>query len=486
MASRSDALVFEFLEHACIFSGDELDVAAKWRRAERLRARHPEIATASIHTAVVCGELDHALALLREDPGLVKARGGPQMWEPLLFVCYGRLPYDRAAAHSVAIARLLLDAGADPNAFFVTCDDWRLRFTALTGVMGHGEMDQPEHPRAVELARLLLDRGANPNDSQGLYDTHLRGDDTKWLELLFEYGLDENDPINWHADDADAAKSGADRAGTILDYLLAQAAAKGHVRRLRCLLEHGADANARSIYDDRTSYQAALVAGRLDVADLLLRHGAGRDPVQGGDAFVSACSLGNRDEAMALAREHPEYLEQGDPLVEAAAAGRYEAVRLMLELGMSPNTPDRHGRRALHVACEDERMARLLLDRGADPRARCHGDTATHWARLAGNAEMARFHATHSRDLFDAVMAGHVELVAELVSASPSSASEPGSGGMTALHVLPDDPERARPIVAMLLANGADPTATNDEGRTPAQQLEAEGLDTIADLLPGR
>jgi ankyrin repeat protein len=477
----SDTRIAEFLEHACIFSGELLDVPAKWRRAERILARHPEIATADIHTAVVCGELDHVSALLAADPTLVTKAGGPQQWPPLLFLCYGRLPNERAAASSAAIAELLLDAGADPNSFFVTRDKWRLRFTALTGVMGRGELNQPEHPRAMEIARLLLDRGASPNDSQGLYNTHLVGDDTRWLELLFSFGLDENDPVDWHATDDATTKPGAQ--GTILDYLLPQAAANGHVRRLRCLLERGADANARSIYDDKTCYQAALVAGRLDVADLLLRFGASRDPLVGRDEFLAACSLGDRGKAMALLRHHPEYLSPSDPLIEAATAGRYELVKLLLELGMDPNAPGRHAHRALHAACGDPRISRLLVDHGADPRARCFGGTPTSWARMAGNGEMARFHATHSRDILDAVMAGHVELATQLLNEDPARAHARSPSGDTPLHLLPEDPERARRLIDLLLEHGAEPSAKNNAGITPAQKLEAEGLDTIADLL---
>ncbi|HET6584722.1 MAG TPA: hypothetical protein VFG69_14795, partial [Nannocystaceae bacterium] len=158
-----EALLGEFLQHACIFSGGALDFPSKWRRADRILARHPAIARANLHTAVVCGDLEHATALLARDPELVTGRAGPQAWEPLLFACYGRLSDPRVARHSVAIAELLLDCGADPNTF---CVVGGLRFTALTGVMGQGEMSAPEHVCAEELARLLLDRGASPNDSQ--------------------------------------------------------------------------------------------------------------------------------------------------------------------------------------------------------------------------------------------------------------------------------------------------------------------------------
>jgi ankyrin repeat protein len=477
VVTNQDELVDELLERSCIYSGDLLDVPAKWRRAERLRARHPEIATATIHTAAVCGELDHVVRLLREDPGLVSAIGGPQGWPPLLFVCYARLPHAPAAENSVAIARALLDAGADASASFVSRDPWRLRFTALTGVMGGGEMNQPEHPCARDLARLLLDRGVSPNDSQGLYNTHLVGDDTDWLELLFEYGLDEGDAIAWHAEPGDDP-------GSILDYLLAQAAARGHAKRVRCLLERGADPNARSVYDGRSCYQAALVAGRLDIADLLLRHGADRERLEGRDAFASACNIGDRAQALALVRAHPEYLATTDVLVDAARGGRHGVVRLLLDLGMDPDVPDKHGLLALHAACEDARMSRLLADFGADPCARCFGASATAWALLAGNTEMARQHAVRSRDIVDAVMAGASDLVSELVTEDASRVCTRTRTGDTLLHLLPDDADAARRIVEILLARGADPTAKNAAGLTPAQKLDADGVEPPASLRP--
>jgi hypothetical protein len=63
---------------------------------------------------------------------------------------------------------------------------------ALTGALGRGEQDQPRHPHAFALARLLLERGADPNDGQALYNNGLAGsalDDPAHLELLVEFGL---------------------------------------------------------------------------------------------------------------------------------------------------------------------------------------------------------------------------------------------------------------------------------------------------------
>ncbi len=478
LALTPTGLLDELLQNACIFSGGPLDVPAKWRRAERIRVLHPELATASIHTAVVCGELRHVEALLRRDPSLATKPGGPRGWEPLLLLCYGRLPNPRFAEHSVAIAERLLDAGANAGTSFVH-PDGDLRFSALTGVMGHGEMDQPEHPRADELAGLLLSRGANPNDSQGLYNTHLGDDDPKWLALLLAHGLGPRDPTNWVTDPAELAK-----AEPILSYLVAQAAANGHVRRLTMLLEHGADPDARSIYSGKSCWQAAMIRGRADLAELLAKHGARTELLTGFDAFLSACNLGDRERAATLLEGHPEYLWHSDPLVDAASHGRREAVAIMITLGMDPNRPGRHGHLALHDACADRAMAELLLSLGADPRLRVYGATAAGWARRSGTIEMARFFAERTRDLLDAVLAGHVELARDLLAEDPSRVDARAPDGATALYLLPEDPELARALIELLLAHGIDVAAVDREGRTAAARLEAQGLDEMADMIP--
>jgi ankyrin repeat protein len=344
-------------------------------------------------------------------------------------------------------------------------------------------MGVPEHPHADALARRLLDRGAVPNDGQALYNTHLVGDDTRWLELLFRYGLGPADPIRWHVVPADAAKSGADRCPAILDYLLCGAAANGHVRRLALLLERGANPDARSLYDGKSAYEHALLHGSREAVELLLRHDATPSKLEGHDAFVAAVRAGDRARAERLLREHPDSRRIGDPLTEAAFRGETEVVRLLLELGVDPNAPSRHGHRALNNACQDREIARLLLAHGADPRARAFGGTACGWAWHAGNAAMARFLAEQSRSLLDAARSGHVELARELLAQDPVCIEERSPEGSGPLHELTNDPSLAEPLIALLLAHGADPDAKDDHGRTPVEALEERGGDEVADML---
>jgi ankyrin repeat protein len=99
---------------------------------------------------------------------------------------------------------------------------------------------------------------------------------------------------------------------------------------------------------------------------------------------------------------------------------------------------------------------------------------------------MARFHAEHSRSIFDAVASGHVELARQLLAENAAHAIERDPWGDTPLHRLPADAERAEPLIALLLAHGADPAARNDAGQTAGEKLDARGLDEIADLLATR
>lgn len=477
LSGNAQALRDEFLNKACLSYGD--DWPSNWRRAARILERNPELARNDLYTAVVAGELERVRELLREDPERANERGGPRAWEPILFLCYGRLPTEQAAQNALAIGRLLLEHGANPNSAFVFAGDHaEYRFTALTGVIGRGELGQPEHPHAAELARLLLEAGADANDSQALYNTCLEGDETHWLELLRPFGLD-NRPVNWATDaSADPEK----RPGN-LGFLVARAATAGQLARLAWLLEHGADPNARSSYTGKTCYESALLGGHVEAAALLASYGAVTTALTGVDAFIAAATRGDRANAEALLRLHPEYTEDAEPLVLAAQRGNVQAMRTLLELGMDPNRRGMHGHLALNNGATKRNICELLLAHGADPRGRTFGATAAQWAVHERDAEMARFLAEKSRLLLDAVVTAHLTLARELLAADASCVHERSPSGSTPLHLLPEDPDIADELIPLLLAYGADPEAKNATGQTPRAALETSGRDEIADRL---
>jgi ankyrin repeat protein len=256
------------------------------------------------------------------------------------------------------------------------------------------------------------------------------------------------------------------------------------VRRIGCLLEHGADQEQRNPYNGKRAYENAMLAGDVDVAELLVRHGAVRRELAGHDAFVAACMRG--DEAAARELLRGEYLDDAEPLVAASGAGKIDAVRVLLDLGIDPDRPGKHEKRALHVASGDggdAAIVALLLERGADPRSRCYGGTACDWAVMAGRGALARMLAERSRMPHDAARSGHVALLAEVLREDATAATSVDANGNTPLHRLPEDVEAARAVIELLVAHGAELDARNGEGRTPAEVARRRGLDDHAELL---
>src|SRR5688572_6654862 len=204
----------DFLRHAIDRAGGPL--------AAHILRKHPDVARFSLHTAVVAGDLAEVERRLAHDREAASAPGGPKSWQPLQYLCYARLPLAEPSEHAVAIARTLLDAGADPKATWK--DDWDNPFTLLTGVIGEGEGREPRHPRAVELAELLIERGADPYDTQSLYNTSLHADDTFWLDFLYARSNAAGDAERWRSKEVRPPNG-------MLDYLIGNAVSRNHLRR---------------------------------------------------------------------------------------------------------------------------------------------------------------------------------------------------------------------------------------------------------------
>src|SRR5262249_37741849 len=158
------------------------DHAMSDRAAGRLLEQHPEIARDSLATALVAGDLEHVGRLLDERPAAAREPVGSRGWTPLLYLCFTRFTNQPTIDHPLGIARRLLDAGANPNDFYMAGD---AKYSALVGAAGEGEQDSPRQPQGPALYELLLDRGAGPYDIQVLYNTHFSCDMMWWLELTY-------------------------------------------------------------------------------------------------------------------------------------------------------------------------------------------------------------------------------------------------------------------------------------------------------------
>ena len=394
----------QFLLLACLRYGLD-DTANRWEQANQLLADDPSISRSGVHAAAATADEAALAELLAADPGGARRPGGPYGWEPLLYLAYARHDPAVSEAATLGSARLLLAHGADPNAGYL----WHGMippFTALTGALGRGEGDQPQHPHGLALARLLLEAGADPNDGQALYNRQF-GADNGHLLLLFEYGLGQGDGGPWRA-----------RLGHRMDIPEAMvrtqlwwAIVHDMRDRVELLADHGVDIHTPFVApggrpswartcDRRTPAELAALNGCPELVEWLVGRGAARPSGDGVDGLIAAAL---NDDRVAVHRldAHLEEARAQRPalIVWAGARGKTDAVALLAELGFDVNARGRGDvpmeqpwETALHQAASsgDVDLATRLLTLGANPNLKDARFDATPlgWARHFGQQAM--------------------------------------------------------------------------------------------------
>jgi ankyrin repeat protein len=354
----------EFLRLATLHYGQ--DDPARQKAARDLL---PNVDLSNIFTQVVAGDVEAVRTSLAADPSLASREGGPQRWEPLVYLAYSRL--EVPSGTPLEIARLLLEHGADPNAGYL----WQglpSPFTALTGAFGRGEGDQPPHQYRLELARILLEAGADANDSQTMYNCGPGCPppyDDDHLELLLEFGLGKGDGGPWHERMTTAHPTPRE----LLEDELVFASSAGLLHRVELVLAQGTDPGGRGTrhpgFAGHRAYEFAAVMGYTEIADLLREAGAApldevhelyaaamqgkpfkADPELAAKAVrrnphlpLRAAELG-RTEAMEALRELGfdlnQFVPAGSPLHRAALNGHLDTVKKLIELGADPTRRD--------------------------------------------------------------------------------------------------------------------------------------------------
>src|SRR5579863_6877303 len=328
------SLADEFLRLVTAYYADEPE---RWAEGRRLLAGHHEITADSVHAAAAAADITALQRILAADPAAARREGGPFRWQPLMYLAYSRYDPHVAQDAVLASARLLLDAGADPNAGYLF-EGLTTPFTVLTGVFGEGEQGPvryPRHPHSLALARLLLEAGADPNDGQALYNRMFEpGNDH--LQLLFEFGLGAGDGGPWRRRLGDA-----ETPAEMLRGQLAWAITHGMTERVRLLVSHGVDVTA-PFERGATATSMAATTGHPDLIDFLVAHGAPPLGLEPAEAFVAAALAADQAGLDLLLREHPGLAgqvraERPALITWAAACGRPEAVEILAGLGFDVN-----------------------------------------------------------------------------------------------------------------------------------------------------
>lgn len=413
-SGQGAGLVDEFLRLACltycgawrVSAGEEADDPRRQAEARRLLAAHPELGSASIHTAAAVGDLAAARSWLARDGSLANQEGGPHGWPPLLYLALSRLD----STETLEVARLLLAHGADPNAGYLP-DGEPPPVTALSGAFrGRSDpVNQPPHQHSLALARLLLDAGADPNDEQAVRNAcGFPHDGDAGLALLLEHGLGRISNGPWQA------RRGPWRSALtpakLVQGELRYAAEWNLVNRARLLLrrcaEAGIDLDARGGGPDpcQTAYEYAVVCGNTEIVDLLTQAGAQNPPLEPTYQLVAACLRVDRVAVDRLLADDSGLVERTlrvswwpEPVHQAGLLNRPEAVKLLVSLGFPVNdgkpTPLHTAALAGHLD-----VVRLLVELGADPAAEAAVDTPGQesrtpldWARYNHQHEVAAY-----------------------------------------------------------------------------------------------
>ena len=318
----------------------------------------------------------------------------------------------------------------DPNKLHLATWLWMYDPTDLWHLNERGE--RPLHPRGISL-----------------HYAAICGFHTMVQHLIIEHSQDVN-------------ACGLHKMSTPLHW----ASSRGHVKVVRCLLEHGANVMAQC-EDGSMPLHWASQKGRVTLIRVLLQHKA---------------DANSQDK------------NKSTPLHYASRVGYANSTRVLIEHGVDTTAQDKNGWTPLHCAAFEGNVevTRVLLEHCVDTSVQDKdGRTPLHHASSEGNLEVTRVFLEHSVDatvqdnegrtpLHRASFRGHVETVRLLLEQGADVAVQ-DKNGRTPLHhgSLAGHLEVAR----VLLEHGIDPTAKDKDGRTPSSSARRNGHFEIARII---
>ena len=245
-------------------------------RVQRFLAVTPDLVEDNLGIMCALYDVDGVQRVLAADPKAVSQPVlGPR--EPLLHLTFSRWWQGEGSEDDMlAVAKILVDAGADVNAAYEQMPGMPL--SALYGAVGHA--------RNLRLTEWLLNKGADPNDGESLYHGCELG--APALKLLLQHG---------------AKPERTNALPRALDF--------NDLDRVEALLDGGADPNEGVHWPEESGeapfvipalHQAARRLCSSEIVERLLKAGANPDAVEWGHtAYALACMYGNDDAAKAMA-----------------------------------------------------------------------------------------------------------------------------------------------------------------------------------------
>jgi len=414
--------------------------SADLRRAHALLDADPEIARYDLACACATGEADEVSRRLAARPAGVNEPTGPSGWQPILYACFSRLlrgAPERAPGIREVVRRLLA-AGADPNAFFITDQQWlQVALYGAAGIAGD-----------PELTGMLLAAGADPTDDrEGLHGN----------EVLY-HACEFPDPTcAMLVIDAGARQD-------LVDYDLGRALNFPNVEMVEMFCAHGARADAGHLHQavwrrrpprtvaalldagapidtpdrhDLTPLQVAVRWAEDAVAELLRERGADETRVTEDDRALGRY-LAGRDPGTDQRTPETVALSTLDEMVMGAVEGGHlDAIRRLLDAGGRIDGDPESDEIPLGHTCWRGRvqMTRELVERGASLTFRDGGSAigaALHGSRHCHDPEGG----PSMRTIDEVPREPYAEIVRLLLAAGASVPERIGKNGARTTMLL--------------------------------------------------
>ena len=353
----------------------------------------------------------------------------------------------------------------------------------------------------------LLSLGATGRDSP-LIDA-VKASDAATVRALLQQevdvggtDIDGTTALHWavHDDDPDivdlllAAGVDAAAANRYGATPISLACENGSAAIIERLLKAGADPNT-ALADGETALMTAARTGRPDAVTVLLRYGAevnAKERQRGQTALIWAASENNAAAADALihAGARIDWRSTGGftPLLFATRAGHIETTRVLLEAGADVNDtlPDGTSALALAIINAHYELAAVLLDAGADPNADRQGWTALHQVAYTRrpNIGLADPGALPTGTVSGLALVSRLVERGANVNARQTRERQLKNGlddrnilnrvGATPFLLAAKHADAA--LMRALVAYGADPLLTNEDGTTPLMAAAGVGI----------
>jgi ankyrin repeat protein len=285
----------------------------------------------------------------------------------------------------------------------------------------------------------------------------------------------------------------------------------GNLKKVKLLVEKGADVNALTIREIGGSpLHIAAETGNIQILKYLILKGAKINPIfnVGGESPLSLALENNRQEAalflMMKGADIRAKNHDGVSIIHKAAGlncrSAKEIMEAVMQKGVGVNTTDNRGFTPVFYVRILE-VAELLVKHGADvdflassgagvnERTEC-GDTPLHSAALMGNYGKIIILVSSGADKNSVNNQGFTPLhiaaqsfykdncTIRLLILLGVSVNTQDNNGMTPLHLV-RSPQKAKALVL----GGADINIKDKEGRTPLKTAELMKKDDVAEYL---